>query len=173
MTTSLGIDPGPTCSAYCLLDEKQILAKGKVLNEELEKLIDNGFFDDVDSVAIEINSPYVEGNKLLFETSEQIGVLRKSLKMRWGNEDKIHRVFRKTVVAYWTGSARNGDKHVRAAMIYEFGQPGSKKDPGVTYGIVKDIWSALAIAAWNLENNPPKPKRTGPPKTVIKRGNSI
>jgi hypothetical protein len=166
---SLGIDPGNTYSAYCLIDEKEILAKGKVLNDELDALIDSGFFDDVATVAIEIMAPFVEGNKSLFESAEWIGIFRKSFKMRFGNEDRIHRVFRKTVVAFWTGSARNGDKHVRASMIYEFGQPGTKKAPGITYGIVKDIWSALAIAAWNLENNPPKPKRTGPPKTVIKR----
>jgi hypothetical protein len=40
------------------------------------------------------------------------------------------------------------DSHVRQAMINRFGEPGTKQSPGATYGISKDVWSALAIAAY-------------------------
>lgn len=38
------------------------------------------------------------------------------------------------------------DKHVRAALLTLFGPQGTKSQPGRTYGIANDVWSALAIA---------------------------
>jgi hypothetical protein len=38
------------------------------------------------------------------------------------------------------------DANIRQALIDKIGPQGTKKDPGPTYGISKDVWSALAIA---------------------------
>jgi len=42
------------------------------------------------------------------------------------------------------GSAK--DSNIRHALIDRFGEPGRKKEPGLLYGVKKDIWAALAIA---------------------------
>ncbi|MGH7470493.1 MAG: hypothetical protein ACRENP_21315 [Longimicrobiales bacterium] len=38
------------------------------------------------------------------------------------------------------------DQNIRQALIDLLGAPGTKKNPGPTYGISGDAWSALAIA---------------------------
>lgn len=43
------------------------------------------------------------------------------------------------------------DKDVRAELISRFGEPGTKKNPGVTYGISSHAWSALAVAIYAVE----------------------
>ena len=61
------------------------------------------------------------------------------------------RAYRKQIVMHHCNDARAKDKNIRQAMIDRFGEPGTKKNPGGTYGISKDIWSALAIAAYALD----------------------
>ena len=39
------------------------------------------------------------------------------------------------------------DSNVRMAMLDRWGAPGTKLSPGVTFGLAKDEWSALAIAS--------------------------
>lgn len=38
------------------------------------------------------------------------------------------------------------DSQVRTAMIARWGEPGTAKKPGPTYGITGDAWAALAVA---------------------------
>ncbi len=35
---------------------------------------------------------------------------------------------------------------MREALIHRFGEQGSKKAPGPTYGIASHVWAALAVA---------------------------
>lgn len=58
---------------------------------------------------------------------------------------------RKTVVQHHCNTARAGDTEVRQALIYRFGPPGTKKSPGLLHGVVKDEWSALALAVWGSD----------------------
>ena len=44
------------------------------------------------------------------------------------------------------GIPRPKDKHVRAALIKLYGEPGTASNPGPTYGISADVWSALSVA---------------------------
>jgi hypothetical protein len=41
----------------------------------------------------------------------------------------------------------NADTQIRAALIRMYGEPGTKRDPGRTYGLAGDAWAALAVAA--------------------------
>ena len=41
-------------------------------------------------------------------------------------------------------NARLSEKRQQLIMLW--GKPGTKKEPGGTYGVVKDMWSALAVA---------------------------
>jgi hypothetical protein len=38
------------------------------------------------------------------------------------------------------------DSEIRTRLIEQFGPPGTKKKPGKTYGVVADMWAALALA---------------------------
>jgi hypothetical protein len=57
------------------------------------------------------------------------------------------------------GSKSYKDKDVRAALIKRFGDPGTKKEPGLLFGVTRDVWSALALAvAFSDMNIPAKVK---------------
>jgi hypothetical protein len=58
----------------------------------------------------------------------------------------FHLIKRTTVKKFLCPKMRAKDKDVRAAMIALYGPQGSKKEPGRTYGIANDVWSAFAIA---------------------------
>ena len=53
---------------------------------------------------------------------------------------------RKTVVTVLCGSARATDANVSQRLRDIYGEKGTKKNPGMLYGIKGDMWSALAIA---------------------------
>lgn len=63
-------------------------------------------------------------------------------------------VFRRDVKRTFCASFKAGDKEVRAAMLGFYGNPGSKRNPGNTYGITADQWSALAIASFVIKEKP-------------------
>lgn len=44
------------------------------------------------------------------------------------------------------GSTRAKDANIRQAVIDRYGVPGTKKEPGGTYGVTADMWSAVALA---------------------------
>lgn len=50
-------------------------------------------------------------------------------------------------------SRRAKDGNVRDALIAIYGEPGTKKNPGPTYGVTSHAWQALGIAtAYAIEN---------------------
>ena len=66
----------------------------------------------------------------------------------WEMVPRIH------VKAHLCGTARGTDATVRQALVDRFGDPGTKKAPGFTYGISKDLWAAFALAVtwWDKKN---------------------
>lgn len=149
----LGIDPGTKESAFLLFDSE--VAKfevfGKVPNEDLLKIVQCGF-SVCDMVAVEhIQSFGMAVGKTVFETAYMIGRIQQACFERG---IPFRRVYRKEVCVHHCHSAKAKDANIRAAMIDNFGEPGTKKNPGGTYGISKDVWSALAIAsyAWETRN---------------------
>lgn len=64
----------------------------------------------------------------------------------FSEEIPFHLIKRTTIKKFLCPKMRAKDKDVRAALIKIYGQQGSKSDPGPTYGIANDVWSALAIA---------------------------
>ena len=45
-------------------------------------------------------------------------------------------------------SMRAKDSNIRQALIDRFGPPGTKKAPGVLYGVKSHLWAALALAVY-------------------------
>ena len=64
------------------------------------------------------------------------------------------RVKRMEVKMHLCHSARAKDGNIRQALIDRLGPPGKKKSPGVTFGITKDQWAALAVAVTFKDKNP-------------------
>ena len=58
----------------------------------------------------------------------------------------VTRLYRKDVKMHLCNSMRAKDGNIRQALIDKLGAPGTKKNPGPTYGIKADIWAALAVA---------------------------
>lgn len=63
-----------------------------------------------------------------------------------------YRIPRMDVKVHICHDSRARDSNIRQALIDRFGKPGIKKNPGVTYGLKKDMWQAfaLAVTAWDL-----------------------
>lgn len=138
----LGIDPGPVQSAFCLWDSVSIREHGirpnDVLSIQLHHL----------SVGITVACEHLQcfgmavGSEI-FETAYWIGDFRATCRQRG---IIFARAYRGAVKMHHCNSMRAKDANIRQALIDRFGPPGTKKAPGLTYGVKADIWSAFAIA---------------------------
>jgi hypothetical protein len=79
----------------------------------------------------------------VFETCFFIGELKQIVKRA---ELPWVQVVRLEVKLAICRSPKANDSAIRTALVDTFGAPGTKKNPGPTYGISKDIWAALALA---------------------------
>jgi hypothetical protein len=141
----LSIDPGTSLSAYLVMetDDYSIIDKGKVANDVLIGMVKTGYFD---MLAIEgFQSFGMPVGKEVFDTAYYIGRL---LQIAEDLGSKTRMVYRSDVKMHHCHTMMAKDTNIRQALIDRFGEPGTKKNPGVTYGITKDTWSALAIAVF-------------------------
>lgn len=135
------IDPGNEKSAFLVMDFNplEIFEFGILPNHDLKQLLTitpNDF-----NLFIEMIASYgMPVGKTVFDTCVWIGRFMESF-------NGLHTlVYRKEIVLNLCGSVRAKDGNVRRALMDKFGEPGTKKNPGFTYGISKDVWSALAVA---------------------------
>lgn len=144
----LGIDPGPTDTAWVLWNGGEIEGHGKVRNEEITR----AFFLDaaVDLVAIEMIASYgMSVGAEVFETCVWIGRF-----MERARGAPVRRVFRMAVKMHLCHSSRAKDSNIRQALIDKLGAPGKKSAPGPTFGISGDCWAALGVAITAAETPP-------------------
>lgn len=135
----LAIDPGPVESAWLIYDNGRITHFGKDANARVRDILTLNNYEAT-HVAIEMIASYgMAVGREVFETCLQIGRMIEI-------EPNATLVFRKDVKLHLCNSSRANDTNIRVALIDRFGPPGTKKSPGATYGISKDVWSALAIA---------------------------
>ena len=148
----IGIDPGPTESAYCILKDGIIQFFCKDKNEEIASWVDHELLcGDADVVAVEhLQSFGMPVGKEVFETAYFIGEIRSLVKQEGGRPTFLP-VYRKEIVTHHCNNPRAKDANVRQAMLDRWGPQGTKKNPGPTYGISKDVWSALAIATYAMD----------------------
>jgi hypothetical protein len=150
----LGIDPGPTESAWVLWDGAAILGHGKVPNHEItiSFFVARGVGVGRVAVAIEmIQSFGMAVGAEVFETCVFVGRLMERAGMAGGSDLRLRRVFRKDVKMHLCHSMRAKDPNIRQALIDKVGPPGKKSAPGPTYGISGDCWAALAVAVTAFE----------------------
>jgi hypothetical protein len=137
----LAIDPGCTESAWMILIDGEIYEFAKEPNEILlDRLISTEMTPD-DHLAMEMIASYgMPVGKEVFETVLWAGRFIQAFR----SDHTL--VYRKDVKMHLCGSMRAKDANIRQALLDRFGPQGTKKAPGVTYGISKDVWAALAVA---------------------------
>lgn len=139
----LAIDPGPESSQWLVYDTE----KRKVWNTDH---VSNDTFPilgvNVDLVAIEMIASYgMAVGRDVFETCVFIGRLMEQCS-RLFTPPQVLRVYRKDIKLELCGTTRAKDANVRQALIDKLGAPGTKKNPGPTYGVSGHAWAALAVA---------------------------
>jgi len=140
----LAIDPGPTESAYVILDgELKPVDFGKFDNElVLEVIQANNVLRSIDHFAIEMVASYgMAVGADVFETVFWIGRFWEET----GNIENKERIYRKDVKINLCHNMKAKDSNIRQALIDRFGMVGVKKKPGWFYGVSKDVWSAIAV----------------------------
>lgn len=55
-------------------------------------------------------------------------------------------VYRRVVKLHLCGTSRAKDAQIRQAIIDRLGSPGTKRNPGATFGVKGGEWQALALA---------------------------
>lgn len=142
----IAIDPGNTESAWLRLEHytfggSQILDFGKHPNEDILSILATTY---AEHLAIEMVQSFgMAVGASVFDTVFWAGRFAQAWRDKPG---KFSLVYRKDVKIHLCNSMRAKDGNIRQALIDRFGAPGTKKNPGGTYGISKDVWSALAIA---------------------------
>jgi hypothetical protein len=147
----LAIDPGPKKSAWMLVSvelgkpidiiEKRIEINEAVLNECFPR------FGSNHHLAIEMVESFgMAVGKEVFETVFWIG----RFVQHWGGHN-FTRIYRKECKLHLCGNCRAKDPNIRQALLDKIGPQGTKKAKGPTYGVSKDLWSALAVCVTYVE----------------------
>jgi hypothetical protein len=137
----LAIDPGQSVSAFAMLSGGDIIAHGLRRNSDVLSLVKQESFD---VLVLEMIASYgLKVGKSVFETCVFIGELKATVESRGL---PVRLVFRKDVKKHICGTCLSKDSDVRRKMLERYGDPGSKSQPGATFGITQDVWQALALA---------------------------
>lgn len=144
MKPIIAIDPGNEQSAYVVWNGIEILDRDIVSNPHLKIILKGA---NVDMAVIEMIASYgMPVGKTVFETCVWIGRFIECV-----NDYEL--LYRQAVKMHICHNTRAKDSNIRQALIDRFGPPGRKKDPGLTYGLKKDLWAAFAVAVtwWDMK----------------------
>ena len=135
----LAIDPGPKESAWLFYEPGNIRA---CAIEDNAVILSKICVQYADWLVIEM----VEGmgmpvGRETFETVWWIGRFCQAWSPR-----QFTRMGRREVKLHLCGSCRAKDQNIRQAVIDKLGAPGTKRNPGVTYGMKSHLWQALGLA---------------------------
>jgi len=137
----LAIDPGNVQSAFVLWDGEKIIHFAKVENEYLKSQLFCSN-EEYDICAIEMVASYgMSVGQTIFDTCVWVGRF-------YENAHNVNLVFRKDVKMHLCGQTRAKDSNIIQALKDRFGEKGTKKNPGLTYGLSKDVWQAFALAVY-------------------------
>lgn len=132
------IDPGPEQSGWVLWNHEQgvVLESGVSPNT----WIVNHLYERNYRVACEMIASYgMPVGAEVFETCVWIGRF-------WHVSNSFQRIFRRDVKLHLCHSAKAKDGNVWQAIVDRYGNPGTKKKPGVLYGVRSHARAALAVA---------------------------
>ena len=146
----LAIDPGAERSAFVIWDGQIIHEMNIWPNLFLIKALDPENIDiqfaiwpqsPSACVIEEVRSYGMAVGKDIFQTVRWCGRFEQAY-----GPDYVKYIGRMEVKMHLCHTSRAKDTNIRQALIDRFGPPGTKKAPGLTYGLKKDMWSAFALA---------------------------
>lgn len=140
-----GIDPGPINQSIVYFDGEVCRAMNCTLADEYHPI----FWPHVPVACEWIESYGMAVGASVFRTVHAIGWLN-------AKAPAMRLIPRRDIKLHLCGSMRAKDANIRQALIDRFGHPGTKKKPGLIYGIKSHYWAALAVAvtAMDLERTP-------------------
>lgn len=141
----LAIDPGTRDSAFVGFDT------------ETERVLEHGFVENSSLLAGILTSTH---GSLVIESIQGFGMTAGqelfdtcfwSGRFCQAFNGEFIRIGRRDIKLHLCGVVSAKDKDVREALVYRFGNPGTKKNPGKLYGISGHCWSALAVAVYQSD----------------------
>ena len=136
----IGIDPGNKESAIVIIGGDKILDHFYFRNDAALNFINNAqSICDVDIYCEMIASYGMPVGKSVFETCLFIGQI-----LQVAPQTKL--ITRNVVKNAICHSSKAKDANIRQALIDIYGEVGTKKNPGGTFGMSGDKWAALAVA---------------------------
>ena len=151
----IAIDPGPTQSAWCIIEGDKIIACKEDNYAILIGLCTYNAIPNPPILAIEmIAAMGMSVGAEVFDTAHWTGRFAQA----YGG--KFIKVYRKQVKMHLCNSMRAKDGNIRQALIDRFGPGkekaiGTKAKPGKLYGIKADMWAALAVAVTAMDTLAP------------------
>jgi hypothetical protein len=140
----LAIDPGPESSAYVIWDGEKVLDRAIIGNDDVIRSLGSGRM--LDACAIEKIACYgMAVGAEVFETCVWTGRFIERWRDYAAMGDPI-RIPRGEIKVHLCRSTKAKDANVGQALIDRFGAPGTKKAPGVLFGVTSHCWAALAVA---------------------------
>ena len=143
------IDPGTTQSGWVLFSGQKVRASGTSPNAHvLERIrvlggyVANGLHEPT---RLAVERFEARGMPIGDDSIETLLWTGRFIQA-WHKPDEVARVRRSAVKLELCGSSRAKDPNVRQALIDRLGAPGTKRDPGPTYGVSSHAWAALAVA---------------------------
>lgn len=144
----LAIDPGTTESALVLWDGTAILKAEILTNLRVIEWVETSYLWSVDVFCEMVACYGMPVGKEVFETCVWIGEFRRVCKHKG---TPFNQIYRRDVKLHHCGSARAKDGNVIQALKDKYGDKGTKKNPGITYGLKSHLWQAFAIATMQTE----------------------
>lgn len=133
------IDPGTRESALVIWDGYGIIEARFSPNDEILSYLRSGFAADL-LVVEQVESYGMAVGRDVFETVWWAGRFCEAWRGRF------EMVPRRTVKLHLCNSMKAKDANIRQALLDRFGPQGTKKAPGLLYGITSHKWAALALA---------------------------
>ena len=156
VSTILALDPGPEKTGWVHYGAGRVLSAGISPNADVLAKCINTY---AHLLAIEMVASYgMPVGREVFETCVWIGRLIQA----WPGHDEVRLVYRQDVKLELCGTARAKDLNVRQALIDRIGRPGTKRNPGPTYGVSGHMWAALGVAVVALKGLPKAAERPAP-----------
>jgi hypothetical protein len=145
VTGVLAIDPGSNQSAWVLWVDDRPMDFGIKQNSDLLRMLRNATTLRAQGVelAIEMIASYgMAVGREVFNTCVWIGRFMEA----WNASAEL--VYRQEIKMHLSNTTKAKDSNIRQALIDRYGDPGTKKAPGILYGVSKDVWAAIAVAVF-------------------------
>jgi len=144
----LAVDPGNFESGYCIWDGEKLFEHGNLSNKDMLAKVMHG---DYDLFMCEYVQSY--GKPVGNDTFDTVFWIGRFCNASEYVDKKWFLVTRMQIKMHHCHHPGSKDSHIRQALIDKYGSPGTKKEPGVLHGVVKHIWSAVALATYATETN--------------------